>query len=140
MSGAEPLIIASAATSLYSGLQARGAARSDARAAEYQARALATQADQQSAYHRRSLNEALSSIDAIRGSRNVSGRGSTTQAISREQRRRSAFNENSEVLSTRYGIVNANTKAASSRARGNAALVGSVGRTLGSLGSYYGSQ
>jgi hypothetical protein len=129
---------AQAGLQFFGGLQARAAARSDAKAHEYRAKALATQAKSKSAHHRRSLNEALSTIEALRGSSNVSGRGATAMAISREQRRRSKLNENSDVLETRFGIVNARTQAAGARARGTAALVQGTARALGTLNEAYG--
>lgn len=113
----------SAGSSIFGGIAGNAAARSDARAAEYRAKALATVAHQKSAKHRATLNEALSSISALSGQRNLSGRGATAMAVRRANRSASAANENSDVLETRYGIVNERTRARNARARGMATLV-----------------
>jgi hypothetical protein len=124
---------AGAAGSLAGGFMEAKGLDAQANAADYKARNLALQANQTKATRAVELNDTMATIDAIRGSRNVSLDSPTAMVIERARKQKSDDVTNAEVLGIRQGITEANYEAKNARSGKKWALASGVLGAAGSL-------
>ena len=125
--------VAQAGLSILSGFGQRAQMRSEAKAAQYEARVAELRGKQVSANETQRLNEALSAIESIRAGRNVGADSATGAAIREDRRRKSAQQENVGVLSERLDAVSKRNRARALKNAGDWAVVGGFGEALGTL-------
>lgn len=126
----------SAGASLIGGLQQRAALKSQAKAAEFQARAERLRGAQIAAIRRDEFNEAVAAIDTIRVERGLSLDSPGADAIRAQTKSAARLNEQTEVLSSRFRETDLRNEAAARRRAATAALIGGVTSAGSTIASF----
>ena len=117
--------------SIAEGMSQSSAMKSQAKAAEYEAKIANLRGVQKSASRKEELNQALGAIDTIRAGRGLSGGSATARAIRSDRRERSRYAENNEVLSERLVGMSKRNEAAGLRAGAKWATIKGFGKAAG---------
>lgn len=129
------LPIIAGAASIAGGVAKRSAYRSQAAAADFEARQYDLRAKQVSADRRKELNDALASLAVSASQRNVSSNSPTAAAIRAKTVQDSKDAEGREVLGEKNAAFSKRYEAAGHRRAGTYALIGGLAGGISSLAS-----